>query len=152
MKRKFTILTLVIVLVFGLFVVSGCKKKAEGEGNATVQIVDFDGKELFNDEIKFDADDTLVDLLKNHKKIKMTGETSEYGFYVVSLCGVSASNEDHTYWSIEVNGEYSLVGVSDIALVDGIENCFFINWLVKEKIINQKQANDKMKVVCFFID
>ena len=82
MKRKFTILTLVIVLVFGLFVVSGCKKKAEGEGNATVQIVDFDGKELFNDEIKFDADDTLVDLLKNHKKIKMTGETSEYGIPV----------------------------------------------------------------------
>ncbi|MBP6904351.1 MAG: DUF4430 domain-containing protein [Bacilli bacterium] len=129
MKRKFTILTLVIVLVFGLFVVSGCKKKAEGEGNATVQIVDFDGKELFNDEIKFDADDTLVDLLKNHKKIKMTGETSEYGFYVVSLCGVSASNEDHTYWSIEVNGEYSLVGVSDIVLVDGIEIAFLlIGW------------------------
>ncbi|HOE06184.1 MAG TPA: DUF4430 domain-containing protein [Bacilli bacterium] len=129
MKRKFTILTLVIVLVFGLFVVSGCKKKAEGEGNVTVQIVDFDGKELFNDEIKFDADDTLVDLLKNHKKIKMTGETSEYGFYVVSLCGVSASNEDHTYWSIEVNGEYSLVGVSDIVLVDGIEIAFLlIGW------------------------
>ena len=129
MKRKFTILTLVIVLVFGLFVVSGCKKKAEGEGNATVQIVDFDGKELFNDEIKFDADDTLVDLLKNHKKIKMTGETSEYGFYVVSLCRVSASNEDHTYWSIEVNGEYSLVGVSDITLVDGIEIAFLlIGW------------------------
>lgn len=129
MKRKFTILTLVIVLVFGLFVVSGCKKKAEGEGNVTVQIVDFDGKELFNDEIKFDADDTLVDLLKNHKKIKMTGETSEYGFYVVSLCGVSASNEDHTYWSIEVNGEYSLVGVSDITLVDGIEIAFLlIGW------------------------
>jgi len=129
MKRKFTILTLVIVLVFGLFVVSGCKKKAEGEGNVTVQIVDFDGKELFNDEIKFDADDTLVDLLKNHKKIKMTGETSEYGFYVASLCGVSASNEDHTYWSIEVNGEYSLVGVSDIVLVDGIEIAFLlIGW------------------------
>ncbi len=129
MKRKFTMLSLIIVLVFGLFGFSGCKKQAEGEGFITVQIVDFEGKELFNNKIEFDTEDTLIDLLKNHKTIKMTGETSEYGFYIVSMCEVSASNENQTYWSIEVNGEYSLVGIADIALVDGNEIVFsLIGW------------------------
>lgn len=129
MKKKFTVLSLFIVLLFGLFVLGGCKEPAEGEGVITVEIIDFEGKELFNDEIKFDAEDTLVDLLKNHKEIKMTGETSEFGFYIISLCEVSASNENKTYWSIEVNGEYSLVGVSEITLIDGEEISFsLIGW------------------------
>lgn len=129
MRRKFTMVTLFIVLMFGLFVLGGCNKQTEGEGVIEVQIVDFEGNELFHDEIDFDVDDTLVDLLKNHKEIKMTGETSEYGFYIVSLCEVSASNENKTYWSIEVNGEYALVGVSEIPLIDGDEISFLlIGW------------------------
>lgn len=129
MRRKFTMVTLFIVLMFGLFVLGGCNKQTEGEGVIEVQIVDFEGNELFHDEIDFDVDDTLVDLLKNHKEIKMTGETSEIGFYIVSLCEVSASNENKTYWSIEVNGEYALVGVSEIPLIDGDEISFLlIGW------------------------
>lgn len=129
MRRKFTMVTLFIVLMFGLFVLGGCNKQTEGKGVIEVQIVDFEGNELFHDEIDFDVDDTLVDLLKNHKEIKMTGETSEYGFYIVSLCEVSASNENKTYWSIEVNGEYALVGVSEIPLIDGDEISFLlIGW------------------------
>lgn len=131
MKRKFTILSLFVVLLFGLFMFGGCKNNvpSEGEGVITVQVVDFAGKDLFNKEIKFGTSDTLVDLLKDNKKIKMTGETSEYGFYVISLCGVAASNEDQTYWSLEVNDEYSMVGVSDIVLVDGDKISFLlIGW------------------------
>jgi hypothetical protein len=129
MKKKFTVLSLFIILLFGLFVLGGCKEPVEGEGVITVQIVDFEGNELFDDEIKFDAEDTLLDLLKNHKKIKMTGETSEFGFYIISLCEVSASNENKTYWSIEVDGEYALVGVSEITLINGEEIKFsLIGW------------------------
>lgn len=129
MRRKFTMVVLFIILAFGFFVFGGCKKQTEGEGTITVQVVDFEGNELLNDEIEFDAEDTLVDLLKNHKEIKMMGETSEYGFYIVSLCETSASNENKTSWSIEVNGEYSMVGVSEIPLIDGDEIRFLlIGW------------------------
>ena len=118
MKKIFTIFTLFFVVLVGLFALNGCKKEEVGAGVISVQVVDFEGKDLFNDQIEFSADDTLVDLLKNNEEILMTGETSEYGFYIVSMCGVSASNDNKTYWSIEVNGEYSMVGVSDITLID----------------------------------
>jgi len=61
---------------------------------------------------------TLLKLLQDHEEIKLKGEEGTYGFYIIELVEVSSNDYQNTYWSIEVNGEYSLVGISDIELSD----------------------------------
>ena len=50
----------------------------------------------------------------DHKKIKLVGETSEYGFFVTGIAGVNADGDKFQFWSLEVNGEMSMVGIGDI--------------------------------------
>ena len=84
----------------------------------SIIIVDYEGDEVFNDKIIFGEDDDLIELLENHEEIALKGEESSFGFYIVEILGISANDYNQVYWSIEVNNEYSLVGIGDIKLVD----------------------------------
>ena len=114
MKKILSIFAFVLLA----FVLVSCGKGASA-GSVEIKIYNFEAEEVFNDEVKFSEEDTLEDLLKEHKKIQMKGETSSMGFYITDLAGVSSKNHDSTFWNIKVNGEDSMLGISMIKLVDG---------------------------------
>jgi hypothetical protein len=117
MKKLF----LVLILMFGVFVVLfGCSKSADSDGSITVIVLDHDDNEEFNDEVSFKKEDTLLGVLQAHETISLKGEMQSYGYYILEVCGINVSDFTNVYWSILVNGEYSLVGISEIDLVDKI--------------------------------
>lgn len=117
MKKLFKIFTLVLLLSFTLILV-GCKQKSDVQGEVTIVVVDGDKKELFNEKVSFKEGDTYVTLLEANEKTKMKGSTSEYGYFIESLCGIVSSKDNHTFWAIYVNNESSIVGISQIPLKD----------------------------------
>ena len=49
----------------------------------------------------------------------IAGDTSEYGLYVKTVCGVTADYDtDGTYWALYVDGELSSVGVDSVKCAD----------------------------------
>lgn len=49
----------------------------------------------------------------------IAGDTSEYGLYVKTVCGVTADYDtDGTYWALYVDGELSSVGVDSVMCAD----------------------------------
>jgi hypothetical protein len=124
--KKIMLFFVVFVL---LFIFVGCKDKNDDSGEIEVKIYDFAGEEVFKEKISFEKDDTLEGLLKEHKTIKMKGEESTFGFFIVELMGISANNHGNAFWNVKVNGEDSLVGVRDIRLVDGdVIEFHLISW------------------------
>ena len=122
--RRFLIVLIAFIAVFSL---SACGKKAEGSGKFEVTIVDENEKTLVQKEISFKKGDDIVKLLQDDKKVKMTGSTSEYGFYVEGLAGINAAEKGETfYWKLLVNGEVSMVGISSIELEDGLVISFIL--------------------------
>ena len=120
MKKRFLLL---VVALFALICFAGCgSTKAKGDGEITLVVVDEAGEELFNDELAYFTGDTLVDVFTKDEKVKMTGETSEYGFFIESVCGKNATDAGETYfWNLKVNGEVSLVGISFVVIEDGMK-------------------------------
>ena len=120
MKKRFLLL---VVALFALICFAGCGgTKAKGDGEITLVVVDEAGKELFNDELAYFTGDTLVDVFTKDEKVKMTGSTSEYGFFIEGVCGKKATDAGETYfWNLKVNGEVSLVGISSVVIEDGMK-------------------------------
>ncbi|MDD3999441.1 MAG: hypothetical protein PHX62_00910 [Bacilli bacterium] len=108
---------LVIIGLFFLVFASGCVENAES-GKVSIEIRDLEDVVLFSEEIVFTEEDSLVGILETNENINMKSKQFVYGLQVLELCGV---NSDSAYWALYVDGEYSLVGVSDIVLKDQIE-------------------------------
>lgn len=120
MKKSLFLLALIAMF---LFVLSGCKKDQPSEepvlaGEVTIIVYNNNSEEVFNRKLQFMSDDTLLELLQNNEDVALKGENSQFGFYITEMCGINANNYQNTYWSIMVNGEYSLVGISDLGLKD----------------------------------
>lgn len=113
MKKNLSFLLFIVLA----FILIGCGKDGS-VGTIHVTVFNFEQEEVFDGDIKFAEDDTLQDLLAEHKEIKMKGETSTFGFYIVEMVGFSSLDHENTFWNIKVNGEDSLVGISLIELVD----------------------------------
>lgn len=95
----------------------------------TVKVSNYEAVEVFNDSLEFQKEDTLLGLLQTHEVIQLKGETSTYGFFITEICGVNANDYKNTFWNIVVNGENSLVGISDIPLKNkDIIELKLINW------------------------
>lgn len=128
MKKRFLFLVLAILSVFTLI---GCgNSSAKVDGNFTIEVVDENEKELCNETIGFKTGDNLVELLKANEKVKLEGDDSEYGLYVTSVCGKKATDAGETYyWSLYVDGEASMVGISSVELKDGLKIKFvLVDW------------------------
>lgn len=98
-------------------------------GTITVKVYDVDQEEVFSGEIKIKKGDSLVELLKNHKEIQMKGEDQSFGFYIVEMAGINANDYEKVFWNIKVNGEDSLVGISQLEITDGdIIEFALISW------------------------
>ena len=114
MKKILSIFAIILLA----FVLISCGKSASA-GTVEIKIYNLEAEEIFDEKVKFSEEDTLEDLLKEHKKINMKGETLSYGFYITDLAGVSSKNYENCFWNVKVNGEDSMVGISMIKLVDG---------------------------------
>lgn len=114
MKKLFLVLVLIFTLAPLMF---GCGKASDSVGEITVIVKNNVDEEVFNEKIAFGEDDTLLSLLQNHPAIALKGEEQTFGFYITEVYGINANDFERTYWSISVNGEYSLVGIGDIALI-----------------------------------
>lgn len=84
-----------------------------------VEVEDVDGSLLFKGEIVKEKEFDLITALSLHSKIKLDGSTSEYGYFVTSVCGVEANGDLFQFWSLEVNGVESMVGISDLVVNKG---------------------------------
>lgn len=94
-----------------------------------VSIYNYENEEVFKEEVVFDEDDNLKDLLINHEDIQMKGEESDFGFYIVEMYDISSNDYEQTFWNVKVNGEDSMVGISLIELVNGDKISFhLIGW------------------------
>lgn len=118
MKKLFLVLALVLTIPFVLL---GCDKSADEEGLITVIVLDLEENEEFNGEVGYAKGDTLLSILQAHETIALKGETQSFGFYILEVCGINVGSFTDVYWSIAVDGEYSLVGIGEIELVDGME-------------------------------
>lgn len=128
MKKRFLFFVLAILSIFTL--ISCGDSNAKVDGNFTVEVVDENEKSLCNEKIGFKTGDNLVGLLKTNEKVKLTGDESEYGLYVTSICGKKATDAGETYyWSLYVDGEVSGVGISSVELKDGLKIKFvLVDW------------------------
>ena len=88
----------------------------EGKNSFTLEIIDENGKKV---TATINCDDTVVgDALQAYGII--TGEEAEYGLYIKSVNGITADyEEDGTYWSFYVNGEYAVTGVDMTDIENG---------------------------------
>ena len=88
----------------------------EGENSFTLEIADKDGNKI---TATINCDDTIVgDALQAYGII--AGEEAEYGLYIKSVNGITADyDEDGTYWSFYVNGDYATTGVDMTKIENG---------------------------------
>jgi hypothetical protein len=110
--RKFKAILLSLIFIFLLV---GCSSQTEGSGEIKVELVALDGSLIKEESIKFDSDDTLVELI-----------TDEFNNVVIEN-GMLMEIEDYktpsnweTFISIYVDGKMSMVGISDIKLEDNM--------------------------------
>lgn len=114
MKRLF----LVTIFLVTLFLVA-CGGSKDSTGTIEVKVYNVESELVYSGEIDFQEDDSLIELLKEHEEIQMKGEDQSFGFYIIEMSGISAEDYENVFWNIKVNGEDSLVGISQIELVDG---------------------------------
>lgn len=122
MRKLFSFkrLLLTLALVFSVFVLIGCTPDvvSDADGVVTIKVINYEEELVFDKEVEFLVGDTLKELLQNHKELTVEGSTSEYGFFISSIMGIKDTDYEEVFWSFQVNGVDSLVGVSGTALKD----------------------------------
>ena len=68
--------------------------------------------------IRTDAE-YLGDALLECGEMGVVGEDGAYGLYIKEVDGEKASDDDHTFWSIALNGEDLMVGADSQPINDG---------------------------------
>lgn len=84
-----------------------------------VEVIDVEGEVLFAGVIIMEKEFDLVNSLTIHEEIKLNGSTSEYGYFVTGVCGLEANGDLFQFWSLKVNGEDSMVGISEVEVNKG---------------------------------
>lgn len=122
--RRF--LSLILIAAMIMIAATGCGAKDEvytqsGTKAFTFEVVDKEGAQTtFN--IKSDKE-MVGEALQDEGLIE--GEEGEYGLYVTKVNGIEARYEnDGTYWSFYINGEYAMTGVDTTPIEDGATYAF----------------------------
>ena len=120
-KAIIGIVAFVIAIVAMVFVYKAMKPQAgQGTKSVTVEVVASDGKQT-DYSTKTDAE-FLIEVLDELKAQGLTysGTESEYGMMIDTVNDEKASYEENgSFWSIIVNGEYGNYGVSEQSVNDG---------------------------------
>ena len=89
----------------------------EGSKLLTIQVVHGNG-ETKEFRIRTDAE-YLGDALVEYEELGVVGENGPYGLYIKEVDGEEASDADHTFWSVSLNGESLMVGADGQFIADG---------------------------------
>ena len=120
-------LTVVMLLAAMLMMMISCDSSTQGESSAL-------GTKNFKFEVVFANGSTdSYDITTDKKTVGealisenlISGEDSQYGLYVMTVCGeYHKYEEDGKYWAFYVNGEYGMAGVDQTDIEDGAVYCF----------------------------
>ena len=108
----------VLMAALALCFVSCGGDEASGEAvTFTLTVVGPDGTAT-DHTITSDAAN-LGDALLECGEMGVVGEDGAYGLYIKEVDGEKASDDDHTFWSIALNGEDLMVGADSQPINDG---------------------------------
>ncbi len=119
MKRLFSLL-LMVVVVFSL--VACQPEEQQGAKCVTFEIVYADEEVNETMEVCTDAEFLYDVLMENQEELKVetAGEESEFGAYLEGLYGYNFTTlEMSYYWSIYINDEYGMLGITTQPVADG---------------------------------
>lgn len=90
---------------------------AEGTKTLSIQVVHGDGSAKdfeFRTEAK-----NLAQALLEHEPLGVKGDDSQFGLYIQTVDGETASDADQTFWSVSKDGVALTVGTSSQPISDG---------------------------------
>lgn len=133
MKKLMTkILIAFLVLAASITAVVLYKNMDRGsktDGSITVELVGLDDRLVDSKEIGFYVKDTLLELLEENFVLEY--ETSQFGAFITKIGTLDPSIGSTLYISIKVDGVSSLVGVSEIILIDEMVITFTLtDWTI----------------------
>lgn len=120
-KKLNTILTIVIsfIVVIGIiiaFIVINNQSSAKTNGTVTIELMDLSERLVSSKKIEFNEEDTLVILVKeNYDNVYIENNM----LLAIENFTTDTANWSH-YISILVNGEYSMEGINNIELTNGM--------------------------------
>ena len=118
------VVSVVVCAVLAVCVVFGSKVFTPNyDGKIIVEVVDKDGTVIEDKKIKFDAGDTLIELVKeNFENVSISGE-GEWQM-IDSIESIKNEADWSYYISIYVDDVESPVGIASIEFVDGTKISF----------------------------
>ena len=119
-KQMKMLLALVLIVAVLSTALVGCAKKDEtpaGSKTVTVQVVHADGTTK-DFTLHTDAE-TLGQALVEDKELGVEGEDSDYGLFITTVDGETASNDDQTFWLISQDGTALEIGADSQPVADG---------------------------------
>lgn len=118
------VITSIVALVVLIIAFISIKQNNESKviGTICLEVYDINGDKKIDDDLDFEKNQTLIDLLKDNYSIVM-GDGSYEGM-VMEIEGYKSEPNNNIWLMIYVDGQYSLVGVNQIELKDGIVIAF----------------------------
>ena len=120
MSKKLNIILTIIIsliacigIVFTIIFINN-PDFAKTKGTVTIELVDLDDKKVLSKDINFKEKDTLVSIVSN----EFDNVLIENGMVITIEEFTTDTLDWSVYISILVNGEYSMLGINDIELVD----------------------------------
>ena len=120
MSKKINIILTIIIsliacigIVFTIIFINN-PDFAKTKGTVTIELVDLDDKKVLSKDINFKEKDTLVSIVSD----EFDNVLIENGMVITIEEFTTDTINWSVYISILVNGEYSMVGINDIELVD----------------------------------
>ncbi|MFH1392054.1 MAG: DUF4430 domain-containing protein [Candidatus Diapherotrites archaeon] len=127
----------VIILMLVLFAFSGCTQvQQEEQATVTFQVRDVEANLVFEKEITSIKGASAFEVLQTNN-IPMETDDFGFGVFIKSIAGVTP--EENQYLGLNVNGEYSMVGISDIKLEDGMIIDFSVEEIDESQIFEEPQ-------------
>ncbi len=123
MKDCFKKLLVLMVLLVSIVAFVGCKYESFEEISVEVE---YDNQRIYYKENIKSEEKVVFKLLEKlcleDEDFTFEAKDSEYGKYIISICGISEKTENSKlyYWSFYVNGNYASKGISSQKLSNGM--------------------------------
>ncbi|MCR4335024.1 MAG: DUF4430 domain-containing protein [archaeon] len=127
----------VIAILLVLFAFSGCTQVQQQEQiTVTLQVHDVEANLVFEKEINSVKGASAFEVLQQNN-IPMETDDFGFGVFIKSIAGVVP--EENQYLGLNVNEEYSQVGISDIKLENGMIIDFSVEEIDESQVFEEPQ-------------
>lgn len=125
MKKRKSIVIVLLVLAIGLFAAWNTFRPQgqEGDKTITVNVNHLTGKDT---TYTFSTDETYLRAALDDQNL-IDGTEQEYGLWVTTVDGETADDSKQEWWGYHVNGEMAVYGVDEQTIADGDVFDFTLN-------------------------